>query len=73
MKAFGTQNLLKDNANFFGNEEWPGNARDVNVCENVDSISRDEVKKRMWSEPVAARYSRTKIRAVSRHLGPQAK
>ena len=32
MKAFWTQNLLKDNnLDFFGNEEWPGNSPDLNA------------------------------------------
>ena len=54
MKAFQTQNLLKDNnIDFFGNEEWPGNSPDLNACENVGSILKDEVEKRMLSETLA--------------------
>ena len=54
MKALQTQNLLKDNnIDFFGNEEWPGNSPDLNACENVGSILKDEVEKRMLSEPLA--------------------
>lgn len=62
MKALRTQNLLKDNnIDFFGNEEWPGNSPDLNVCENVGSILKDKVEKRMMSEPLATRFSRTRM------------
>ena len=35
MKALQTQNFLKNNIDFFGSEEWPGNSPDLNACENV--------------------------------------
>ena len=62
MKVLRTKNLLKgNNIDFFGNEEWPGNSPDLNACENIGSILKDEVEKRMLSEPLATRYSRTKM------------
>ena len=62
MIVLETQNLLKDsNIDFFRNEEWPGNFPDLNACENVGSILKDEVEKRMLSEPLATRYSRIKM------------
>ena len=62
LKALRTQNLLKDNnIDFFGNEEWPGNSPDLNACKNVGSILKDEVEKTVLSEPLATRYTRTKM------------
>ena len=62
MKALRTQNLLKDNdIDFFGNEEWPGNSPDLNVCENIGSILKDNVENRMLSEPLATQFSRTRM------------
>ena len=37
------------------------NSPNLNACENVRSILKDEVEKRMLSEPLAIRYSRTKM------------
>ena len=62
LKALWTQNLLKDNnIDFFGNDEWPGNSPDLNACASAGSILKDEVEKRMLSEPLATRYSPTKM------------
>ena len=45
MKVLRTQNLLKDNnIDLFGNEEWPHNSPNLNACENVGSILKDEVE-----------------------------
>ena len=75
MKTFRTQNLLKDNnIDFFGNEEGPSNSPDLNASEKVRSILKDEVEKRMLSEPLATRYSCIKmedhIDAVLREWSP---
>ena len=62
MKAFQTQNLLKDNnIDFFGNEEWPSNSPNLNACENIGSILKDEVEKKMLSKLSATQYSHTKM------------
>ena len=72
MKALRTQNLLRENIDFFGNQEWPGNSPDLNVCENLGSIMKDEVEKRMLLEPRETRFSRHKmeehIEAVLREM-----
>ena len=73
MRALRTQTLLKDNnIDFFGNDEWPGNSPDLNVCENLGSIMKEEVEKRMLSEPPANRFNRIKmeehINAVLREM-----
>ena len=62
MKALQIQKLLKDkNIDFFGNDEWPSNSADLNVCENVRSFLKDEAEKRMLSESLATRFSCTKM------------
>ena len=62
MKALQTKNLLKDNnIDFFGNEKWPSNSPNPKACENVGSIFKDGVEKRMLSEPLATRHSCTKM------------
>ena len=62
MKVLRTQNLLKDNnIDFFGNEEWPSSSPNLNACENIGSILKGKVEKRMLSEHLATRYSRTKM------------
>ena len=73
MKALRTQTLLRENnVDFFGNDKWPGNSPDLNVCENLGSIMKNEVEKRMLSEPPATRFSRHKteeqIEAVLREM-----
>ena len=50
-----------NNINFFGNEEWPSNSPDLNACENVWLIMKDEVEKRMLPELLATRYSHIKM------------
>lgn len=59
MKTIGIQNLLKDNINFFGIVEWPGNSPDLNTCEKAGSILMDAVEKEMLLEPISTGYSRT--------------
>ena len=59
MKALATQRLLKDNEiDFFGNDEWPGNSPDLNVCEHVGAIMKDRVEGLMLQEPIHHRFSR---------------
>ena len=58
MKALRTQTLLRENnVDFFGNDKWPGNSPDLNVCENLGSIMKNEVEKRMLSEAPATRFN----------------
>ena len=48
MKALATQALLKNNrVDFFGNSEWPGSSPDLNACENLGSILKERVEKRI--------------------------
>ncbi|CAF1671499.1 unnamed protein product [Adineta ricciae] len=54
-----TQNLhlFQDNdVNFWGNDIWLGNSRDLNVAEHIGSIIKDEVEKKMLSEAGNDRY-----------------
>ena len=57
MRAYPTQNLLQDkNVKFWGNDIWPGNSLDLNVAEHIGTIIKDEVEKKMLSEPPHSRY-----------------
>lgn len=57
MRANRTQHLLYDNAiQFWGNDIWPGNSPDLNVAEHIGTVAKDEVEKKMLSEPGHNRY-----------------
>ncbi|CAF3008726.1 unnamed protein product [Rotaria sp. Silwood2] len=51
------QHLLQDNdVKFWGNDIWPENSPDLNVAEHIGTIIKDEVEKKMLSEPRRSRY-----------------
>ncbi|CAF1396177.1 unnamed protein product [Rotaria sordida] len=57
MRAYPTQHLLQDNdIKFWGNDIWPENSPDLNVAEHIGTIIKDEVEKKMLSEPGHSRY-----------------
>ncbi|CAF4827389.1 unnamed protein product, partial [Rotaria sp. Silwood1] len=57
MRAYQTQHLLQDNdVKFWGNDIWPGNSPDLNIAEHIGTIIKDEVEKKMLSEPGHSRY-----------------
>jgi hypothetical protein len=57
MRTNQTQHLLQDNVvKFWGNDIWPGNSPDLNVVEHIGTIIKDEVEKKMLSEPGHFRY-----------------
>ncbi|CAF1050798.1 unnamed protein product [Rotaria sp. Silwood1] len=57
MRAYQTQHLLQDNdVKFWGNDIWPGNSPDLNMAEHIGTIIKDEVEKKMLSEPGHSRY-----------------
>jgi hypothetical protein len=57
MRAYPTQHLLQDNdIKFWGNDIWPGNSPDLNAAEHIGTIIKDEVEKKMLSEPGHSRY-----------------
>ncbi|CAF3799088.1 unnamed protein product [Rotaria sp. Silwood1] len=57
MRAYPTQHLLQDNdIKFWDNDIWPGNSSDLNVAEHIGTIIKDEVEKKMLSEPGHSRY-----------------
>ena len=50
-KANATQQMLKDSEiDFFDRTEWPGSSPDLNVTENIGSISMDRVESLMVNE-----------------------
>ncbi|CAF3900949.1 unnamed protein product [Rotaria sp. Silwood2] len=57
MRAYQTHHLLQDNdVKFWGNNIWLGNSPDLNVAEHIGIIIKDEVEKKMLSEPGHSRY-----------------
>ncbi|CAF1420878.1 unnamed protein product [Rotaria sordida] len=57
MRAYQTQHLLQDNdVKFWSNDIWPGNLPDLNVAEHIGRKIKDEVEKKMLSEPEHSRY-----------------
>ncbi|CAF2418175.1 unnamed protein product [Rotaria sp. Silwood2] len=57
MRAYQIQHFLQDNdVKFWGNDIWPGNSPDLNVPEHIGTIIKDEVEKKMLSEPRHSRY-----------------
>ena len=57
MRVNQTQHLLQGNdVKFWGNDTWPGNSPDLNVAEHIGTIIKDEVEKKMLSEPGLSRY-----------------
>ncbi|CAF5015605.1 unnamed protein product, partial [Rotaria sp. Silwood1] len=56
-RAYKTQHLLQDNdVKFWGNDIRPGNSPDLNVPEHIGTVIKDEVEKKMLSEPGHSRY-----------------
>ena len=44
MKKIATHQLVRSNSiNFFDNNQWPGYAPHLNVCENREAIMKDRV------------------------------
>ncbi|CAF2518081.1 unnamed protein product [Rotaria sp. Silwood2] len=57
MRAYQTHHLLQDNdVKFWGNDIWPENSPDLNVAEHIGTIIKDEVEKKILSEPGHSRY-----------------
>ena len=53
MKAIATQQLLRtNNIDFFDNSQWPGSSPDLNVCENLGAILKNNV-----DEVLSTKYS----------------
>lgn len=58
IKTLATQRLLKDEIDAFGNDEWLGNSSDLNVCEHVRAIMKDQVEGLMLQDFIHPRFSR---------------
>ncbi|CAH1788814.1 unnamed protein product [Owenia fusiformis] len=51
MKAMATQELVRANVDFFGNNEYPANSPDLNEAEHMGSIMKGGVEKLIEDQP----------------------
>lgn len=57
MRTNQTQHLLQDDdVKFWVNDIWPGNSPDLNAADQIGTIIKDEVERRMLSETKHSRY-----------------
>ncbi len=67
MRANQTQHLFQDNdVKFLGNDLWPENSPDLNAAEQIVTIIKDEVEKKMLSKKI--RHSRYLEETLKMHV-----